>query len=104
MSATNINGSEFDSTVIKQKKSAVVFFWASWDGGCKAFMPIFDQSADENQKLLFYKLDVDGNASTTANYGVKAVPTLILFKDGQASNQIVGATTKAKLGDFIAKA
>ena len=103
MSATNISGSEFDSTVIKPKKSAVVFFWASWDGSCKSFMPIFEQSADENSPKLFYKLDVDGNASTTSQYGIRAVPTVMMFKDGQASAQLVGAVTKAKLNDFVTK-
>ncbi len=105
MSASNINDTEFDSSVIKAKKAAIVFFWAAWDGGSKASMPTFDQSADENpNKLAFYKLDVDANTATPAKLGVRAVPTVILFKDGQANNQFVGALTRTKLNDLISKA
>lgn len=104
MGAININDAEFDSFVVKQKKSAVVFFWADWDGGSKAFMPIFNQSADENPYgLSFYKLDVDGNSQATTKCGIKSVPTFIVFNGGQASRQITGAVTRQRFNEFIGK-
>lgn len=104
MGSISINDSELDSLVISPKKTAVVFFWANWDGSCKAFMPTFEQSADENQnKLLFYKLDVGGNPTTPTKYNVQAVPTVIIFKEGQIFNRTAGLMTKQKLNDFIGK-
>ena len=104
MSALNISDSEFDSAVINQKKAAIVFFWATWDGGSKASMPVFEQSANDTSKLSFYKLDVDSNTGTPSKFGVRNVPTVIVFKDGQASNKFVGSLTRTKLNDLIDKA
>jgi thioredoxin 1 len=102
MSATNIDDSEFDSSVVKQKQTAAILFWASWDGGSRSFMPTYEQVADENRyKLGFYKMDVDSTQVTMTKIGVRSVPTVTIFKDGQLTGQIVGAVTKAKLSTLI---
>lgn len=104
MSAININDSEFDSAVIKQKQTAIVFFCATWNGGCKTSMPTFEQRAGANSGILsFYKLDVDGNQTTPQSYGIRAIPTLMVFKNGQVIAQLVGAFTGAKLDALINK-
>lgn len=77
-------------------------FWASWDGGSWSFTPIYEQVADENRyKLGFYKMDADTTQTTMTKIGVRSVPTVTLFKDGQLTGQIVGAVTKAKLSTLI---
>ncbi|HKX82765.1 MAG TPA: thioredoxin domain-containing protein [Pyrinomonadaceae bacterium] len=102
MSTTSISDSEFNSSVINQRKTAAVVFWASWDGGSRSFMPIFEQVAIENRfKLAFYKMDVDVCSSTVLAYSIRSVPTVVLLKAGQLSGQLVGAVTKAKLNMLI---
>lgn len=103
MSSESINGSQLDSVVKTAKQTAAVFFWAAWDGSCRAYMPTYEQLAKERgDRIGFYKFDVDSDQPTTTKYGVKSVPTVQLYKSGQMVNQIVGAPTMDKLNALIA--
>lgn len=105
MSAESISGSQLDSVVKTAKQVAAVFFWAAWEGSCRAYMPTYEQLAKERgDRIGFYKFDVDSDQLTTTKYGVKGVPTVQLFKSGQMVNQFVGAPTREKLDALIANA
>jgi len=99
--AENINAvsdATFDSEVLKSPLPVLIDFWAPWCGPCKAIAPIVDELAGEYAgKLKIVKMNVDENPRTPAQYGVRGIPNLILFKDGTVQQQIVGAVPKAHL-------
>lgn len=101
MAADNIvqvSDDTFESEVLKSPVPVLIDFWAPWCGPCRAIAPIVEQLADEyTGKLKIAKMNVDDNPRTPANYGVRGIPNLILFKDGQVHQQIVGAVPKAHL-------
>lgn len=93
-----VSDANFESEVLKSTVPVLIDFWAPWCGPCRAIAPIVDQLADEYAgKLKIVKMNVDDNPRTPANYGVRGIPNLILFKDGQVQQQIVGAVPKAHL-------
>jgi thioredoxin 1 len=93
-----VSDDTFDSEVLKAPVPVLIDFWAPWCGPCRAIAPIVDQLATEYAgKLKIVKMNVDDNPRTPANYGVRGIPNLILFKDGQVQQQIVGAVPKAHL-------
>ena len=93
---------EFESQVINSKKPILVDYWAEWWGPCKMIAPILEEVADEmSDKVLIGKLNVDENSQTPPKYGIRGIPTLMLFKDGNAVGTQVGAVSKADLIKFI---
>lgn len=92
----------FDTDVVNNTKPVLVDFWAEWCGPCKMIAPLLDEVADEYaDKLDIVKLNVDENPITGAKFGVRSIPTLILFKDGALQAQKLGAMSKSQLAEFI---
>jgi thioredoxin 1 len=93
-----VSDSSFDGDVLKADVPVLIDFWAPWCGPCRAIAPIVEELAGEyDGKLKIVKMNVDDNPQTPAQYGVRGIPNLILFKDGEVKQQIVGAVPKAHL-------
>jgi thioredoxin 1 len=100
-----LSDDSFENEVLKSSTPVLVDFWASWCAPCKAISPVVDGLADEyDGKVKIGKLNVDENPATPGQYGVRGIPTLILFKDGQVVDQVVGAVPKNQLEGLIKKA
>jgi thioredoxin 1 len=92
----------FEESVISSDTPTVVDFWAEWCGPCKMIAPILEELADENVgKFSVGKLDVDNNRETAMKYGIRSIPTLLVFKDGEVAEQIVGVMPKDALQQKI---
>lgn len=101
--ATSVTDKTFESEVLKSAEPVLVDFFAEWCGPCKAMAPALEQLASEMKgKVKVVKLDVDQNPGVTSRYGIRAMPTLMLFKDGKVAAQHVGALVqKKRLEDWV---
>ena len=99
-----IGDSNFDAEVLKSSLPVMVDFWAPWCGPCKAIAPAIDELADSfGDKIKFTKCNVDDNPITPGKFGIKAIPTLIFFKDGDVVEQVTGMVAKSKIEESINK-
>ena len=98
----HITDSTFDGEVLKADKPVLVDFWADWCGPCKMIAPILDDvSKDYADKLKVAKLNIDENPATPPKYGIRGIPTLMIFKSGNVEATKVGAVSKSQLTAFI---
>jgi thioredoxin 1 len=98
----DIDDSSFETEIIQSDKPAVVDFWAPWCGPCKAIGPVIEElSKTYGEQIKFTKCNVDDNPVTPGKFGIKAIPTLIFFKEGKVVDQITGMVAKSKLEDTI---
>ena len=103
-SIMEVNDSNFDQDVLKSDKPVLIDFWAAWCGPCRALAPIVDELATAYEgKVTVAKMDVDRNTATPMRYGVRGIPTLLVFKGGQVKEQIVGYVPKEQIQKAIDK-
>lgn len=97
-----VSDASFETDVLKSDKPVLVDFWAEWCGPCKMIAPILDEvSKDYSDKVQIAKINVDENTGVPAKFGIRGIPTLILFKNGAVAAQKVGALSKSQLTTFL---
>jgi len=94
----------FDAEVLKSETPVLVDFWASWCGPCRAIAPVVEELSEQYAgKIKVAKLNVDESPKTPGQYGIRAIPTLIMFKGGQVADQITGAVSKSHIEQALQK-
>lgn len=101
-SIKHVSDASFDADVLKSDLPVLVDYWAAWCGPCKMIAPLLESAAQEYQgRVTIAKLDVDANPETAAKFGIRGIPTLMLFKGGKAAATKVGALSKSQLNAFL---
>jgi thioredoxin 1 len=102
--AAQFTDANFEADVLKSDKLSIVDFWAVWCGPCKAIGPVIEElSTQYAGKVNIGKLDVDSNPDTSMNFGIRSIPTILFFKNGEIVDRVVGAVPKSQLESLIAK-
>lgn len=101
MAILHASATNFDSEVLQCSQTVLVDFYADWCGPCKMLTPVIDELAAEHPAVKVVKLNVDNAPEIASRYGVMSIPTLIIFKNGQAVNQTVGYTSKQAIADML---
>lgn len=102
MALPSVTDASFDAEVLKSKTPVVLDFWAEWCAPCRAIAPMLDAVADSmGEQIAIKKLNVDENRGVAAQYGIRGIPTMILFKDGQQVATKVGASSQADIQNWI---
>lgn len=103
MATVKVETADFDEKVLNAGKPVVVDFWAEWCGPCKMIAPSLEEISNERDDVTIAKVDMDANPELAAKYGVRSIPTLLMFKDGEAVAVQVGASPKNKIADWISQ-
>ena len=102
MATMNISDGDFEKDVLGSDTPVLVDFWAEWCGPCKMIAPILEEIASEyGGKIKICKMDVDANTNTAPKFGIRGIPTLIIFNNGEVAGTKVGALSKSQLSAFI---
>jgi len=102
MPTTKTTDADFAADVLQSDKPVLVDFWAEWCGPCKAIGPALEEIADEmTDKVKVVKLNIDENPTTPQQYGVRGIPTLLIFENGQVKAEKIGALPKSKLSEWV---
>ncbi|CBI75714.1 thioredoxin [Bartonella clarridgeiae 73] len=102
MTCIKIDSSNFESEVLTSSLPVVVDFWAEWCGPCKSIAPILDEIATEMQnQIKVAKINIDENPELATRYGIRSIPTLLMFKNGEVSSNKVGASSKGHLVEWV---
>jgi len=101
MATKNVTDENFDAEVLKSKSPCVVDFWAEWCGPCKQIGPILEEISSEMSEVVIAKHNIDEHPNQPTKYGVRGIPTMLLFKDGELKATKVGATTKSNIVSWI---
>lgn len=97
-----VSDSNFESEVLQNETPVLIDFWAPWCGPCRAIAPVLEELAKEYEdQIQIKKMNVDENPNTPSKYGVRAIPTLMLFKNGDVAGQVTGAVSKSNLKELI---
>jgi thioredoxin len=98
----NVTDADFEEQVLRSQQPVLVDLWAEWCAPCRMMAPVLEAlAADYAGRLKVVKLDVDANGATAERYGIRSIPTFLLFKDGKVVEQLVGAVPKAKLTQAV---
>ena len=97
MATVSISDKTFETMVLNAKKPVLVDFWAEWCGPCKAIAPAIEEISIEKENLIVAKINIDDNPESPSKYGVRGIPTLMIFKDGQLIDTKVGSIPKSKI-------
>ncbi|WP_455474164.1 thioredoxin [Bartonella sp. B30(2025)] len=102
MTCIKVDNSNFESEIINSSNPVVVDFWAEWCGPCKMIAPILDEiSTEMHNKIKIAKINIDENPELATKYGVRSIPTLLMFKNGAVSSNMVGAAPKGRISEWI---
>jgi thioredoxin 1 len=102
MSSVNVSDADFENEVLKADGPVMVDFWAEWCGPCKALSPIVDEVAEEVAgKMKVVKINIDENPNAPTKYGVRGIPTLMVFKEGELVDTKVGGMSKTQLTEWV---
>ncbi|SDE58570.1 thioredoxin [Kordiimonas lacus] len=101
MATITITDDNFEAEVLKSDKPVLVDFWAPWCGPCKMIGPVLEQISGERDDIVIAKMDIDENPETPTSFGVRSIPTMLIFKGGEAVATTMGAKPKAQLEQWI---